>query len=179
MPSKKVVVPKPGIPPARIPEIASRSRAGMTSTDAHRSPRYAERCFFFLFFFFFFPPFDSHLFTTWMREKKSLIGSLFLGPQSQGCCLCFQEAKAAQNIQTIPNTYVKRISITFKRFWKLPQGSKAIKSIKCQQQGKTAKTHSRIWCAVSRIGIQDDFSEGEVLLRDPVVPLRTCFSCFS
>ena len=31
-------------PPARIPEIASRSRAGMTSTDAHRSPRYAEPC---------------------------------------------------------------------------------------------------------------------------------------
>ena len=44
VPSKKVVVPKPGIPPARIPEIASRSRAGMTSTDAHRSPRYAELC---------------------------------------------------------------------------------------------------------------------------------------
>ena len=44
VPSKKVAVPKPGIPPARIPEIASRSRAGITSTNAHRSPRYAELC---------------------------------------------------------------------------------------------------------------------------------------
>ena len=32
VPSKKVAVPKPRIPPARIPEIASRSRAGITST---------------------------------------------------------------------------------------------------------------------------------------------------
>ena len=38
VPSKKVAVPKPRIPPARIPEIASRSRAGITSTNAHRSP---------------------------------------------------------------------------------------------------------------------------------------------
>ena len=44
VPSKKVAVPKPRIPPARIPEIASRSRAGITSTNAHRSPRYAELC---------------------------------------------------------------------------------------------------------------------------------------
>ena len=41
VPSKKVAVPKTRIPPARIPEIASRSRAGITSTNAHRTPRYA------------------------------------------------------------------------------------------------------------------------------------------
>ena len=43
VPSKKVAMPKPGIPPARIPEIAMRGRAGMTSTNAHRSRRYAGR----------------------------------------------------------------------------------------------------------------------------------------
>ena len=41
VPSKKVAMPKPGIPPARIPEIAKRSRAGITSTNAHRSLRCA------------------------------------------------------------------------------------------------------------------------------------------
>ena len=44
VPSKKVVMPKTGIPPARIPEITSRSQTGMTRTDAHRSHRYAEQC---------------------------------------------------------------------------------------------------------------------------------------
>ena len=44
VPSKKVVMPKPGIPPARIPEITSRSQTGMTRTNAHRSHRYAEKC---------------------------------------------------------------------------------------------------------------------------------------
>ena len=43
VPSKKVAMPKPGIPPARIPEIAMRGRAGMTSTIAHRPRRYAGR----------------------------------------------------------------------------------------------------------------------------------------
>ena len=41
--AKKVAMPKPGIPPARIPEIAMRGRAGMTSTNAHRPRRYAGR----------------------------------------------------------------------------------------------------------------------------------------
>ena len=44
VPSKKVVMPKPGIPPARITEITSRSQTGMTRTNAHRSHRYAEQC---------------------------------------------------------------------------------------------------------------------------------------
>ena len=35
VPSKKVAMQKPGIPPARIPEIAKRGRAGMTSTNAY------------------------------------------------------------------------------------------------------------------------------------------------
>ena len=43
VPSKKVAMPKPGTPPARILEIAMRGRAGMTSTNAHRPRRYAER----------------------------------------------------------------------------------------------------------------------------------------
>ena len=40
VPSKKVAMPKPRIPPARIPEIAMRGRAGMTSTNAHRPRRF-------------------------------------------------------------------------------------------------------------------------------------------
>ena len=35
VPSKKVAMQKPGIPPARIPEVAKRGRAGMMSTVVH------------------------------------------------------------------------------------------------------------------------------------------------
>ena len=38
VPSKKVAMSKPGIPPAKIPEIAMRGRAGMTS-KTKKSPR--------------------------------------------------------------------------------------------------------------------------------------------
>ena len=43
VPKQKIAMPKPRIPPARIPEIAMRGRAGMTSTNAHRPRRYARR----------------------------------------------------------------------------------------------------------------------------------------